>query len=591
MKRELTKEEQQKLQIILKDPVLWAKGFLRTQDPKTKKLGPWIARDYQTKVLRDPSLRKVLRMGRRLGKCLPGWVEVLNGKTGQRQTVEELYKQKSADVVSLNLDYQLTTKEGCRVVRNGPKPVYRVLLSNDYWIDATANHPLLTPVGWKRIDQLSAGEVVGMPYKLNVFGNGKLPDSLVKIIAFMTWSRYDPFNGRYVFMPRQRHAFLQECLKEYHHTLVRGGTSPRSSTFYVKPTDEATDAEKAVIEGVMHDPAIYEQSFLRRIPGIVFTLNKRLVTLFMSTLLSLMLNMEKPRKEWYPYRCSVYAGSEFFIRDLRHLLLRFGIMTSVPQAPSGRYPGYSFRIEQIENVKGIVFTIGLIQDLLKKQVGDLEAIKLTLRGCRSGEKYMPKILNEEIKEAVHERGMALKDLRAVITAVTGMPNQINLNSRLSVKNFKIVTSYLELNDLPTLADGNIRWVKIKSINPLGTYETYDLSVPDTHNFVANDIYVHNTEIMCVDGLHKVYTHKNYRALYVTPYTYQVDLIFRRLKELISDSPLVEDEVEGMKQSPYYQISFKNGSSLLGFSTGASTGKEAASVRGQRADSYVYYIES
>lgn len=88
--------------------------------------------------------------------------------------------------------------------------------------------------------------------------------------------------------------------------------------------------------------------------------------------------------------------------------------------------------------------------------------------------------------------------------------------------------------------------------------------------------------MCIGGLNRAYTHKNYRILYVTPYESQVNLIFKRLRELIAYSPLVKMEVVRMKNSPY-QIDFRNGSSILGFTTGASSGSGAASVRGQRAD--------
>ena len=49
--------EQQRQMHLAKDPVVWAKNFLQVQP-----------RVYQILILRDPSLRKVLRAGRRLGK-------------------------------------------------------------------------------------------------------------------------------------------------------------------------------------------------------------------------------------------------------------------------------------------------------------------------------------------------------------------------------------------------------------------------------------------------------------------------------------------------------------------------------------------
>lgn len=53
---------------IMKDPVLWAKVHLITVNNKTKKTEPWTARWYQAEMLRDKSLKKVARCGRRTGK-------------------------------------------------------------------------------------------------------------------------------------------------------------------------------------------------------------------------------------------------------------------------------------------------------------------------------------------------------------------------------------------------------------------------------------------------------------------------------------------------------------------------------------------
>lgn len=92
-----------------------------------------------------------------------------------------------------------------------------------------------------------------------------------------------------------------------------------------------------------------------------------------------------------------------------------------------------------------------------------------------------------------------------------------------------------------------------------------------------------TDTMVVEGLHKALTHnRGYRILYVTPYENQVNLIFMRMREIIANSPLIKNEVVRMKNSPY-MIEFKNGAVIMGFTTGASSGQGAASVRGQRAD--------
>ena len=59
--------EQQRQIHIAKDPCVWARQFLQAE-----------TRVYQTLILRDPALRKVLRAGRRLGKTFSMAVYLLH---------------------------------------------------------------------------------------------------------------------------------------------------------------------------------------------------------------------------------------------------------------------------------------------------------------------------------------------------------------------------------------------------------------------------------------------------------------------------------------------------------------------------------
>lgn len=63
--------EKKQLMEIMDDPIKWAQAFLRTFNPATKKIEPWVARWYQVEMLKDKSTRKVYRCGRRIGRVLP----------------------------------------------------------------------------------------------------------------------------------------------------------------------------------------------------------------------------------------------------------------------------------------------------------------------------------------------------------------------------------------------------------------------------------------------------------------------------------------------------------------------------------------
>lgn len=61
----------QKLKDIMDDPVKWAQTFLKVFDSVEKKEVNWTARWYQVAMLRDKSVKKVYRCGRRTGVKMP----------------------------------------------------------------------------------------------------------------------------------------------------------------------------------------------------------------------------------------------------------------------------------------------------------------------------------------------------------------------------------------------------------------------------------------------------------------------------------------------------------------------------------------
>ena len=91
-----------------------------------------------------------------------------------------------------------------------------------------------------------------------------------------------------------------------------------------------------------------------------------------------------------------------------------------------------------------------------------------------------------------------------------------------------------------------------------------------------------TESMIIESLQESTTTPHYRVLIITPYESQVRLLFTRIKEIIDESPQLSAMVTRSVKNPYI-LEFTNGSAILGFTTGASSGSGAASVRGQKAD--------
>src|SRR6185437_9385255 len=57
-----------------------------------------------------------------------------------------------------------------------------------------------------------------------------------------------------------------------------------------------------------------------------------------------------------------------------------------------------------------------------------------------------------------------------------------------------IASSLNDSRLSNLATSDLYWDEIVCIEAQGIKQVYDLTIPKTHNFVANDICVHNTAL-------------------------------------------------------------------------------------------------
>ena len=107
-----------------------------------------------------------------------------------------------------------------------------------------------------------------------------------------------------------------------------------------------------------------------------------------------------------------------------------------------------------------------------------------------------------------------------------------------------------------------------------------MTCPSFCDFAIRNLRVtkQKTETMVIDMLWRVFTRRNYRIVVATPYENQVRLIFMRINEILQTSPILASEVVKNTKNPYI-IQLKNGSAIIGF----TTGNDAASVRGQKAD--------
>lgn len=565
-----------KMKEIVVDPVKWAQVFLVTYDGAKKCDTPWIARWYQSEALRDPSLKKVLRQGRRTGKCLPGWVKIFDPTTGERLEVQKLYNRQQCNLVTMTDDYKLKSHNTNIIFENGVKDVFKVTLKSGRELDATGNHPLYTINGWEDIDNLKAGDKIAVPEILNFFGTKEINEECVKFLAYMIGDGNCTLSStiRFTVADNIIKEDMSQALKVFECQLKQYESNSPYDYNIVKSTNTNNKTYPNMAKEYLKENGLLgKDSHNKTIPDIIFQLNKQQIALFINRLYATdgwasSRNNTKPQIE-IGY-CSV---NKELLLGLQHLLLRFGIKSSINTKKVKYNGGYNTAYQLIITDKKSVLIFANEINIYSKENAVKKCVE-TASLIKDIDTRIVPILNE-LEEDRANKNIKKKDFTINNSRYRGRYNP----SKSSLYQYGKILNNKRFMDLGT---SDILWDEIVSIEFIGQYMTYDLTVPETHNFLAEDIITHNTEVMVVDMLWRAFTRRNYRCLTVTPYENQVRLQFQRLRELIDASPLLKAEVVSMTKNPY-AITFKNHSSIFGFTTGASSGSGAASIRGQRAD--------
>ena len=534
---------------IMKDPVLWTEAHLG-QKPR------W----YQEQILRHPHHRIVLRCGRRLGKCIAGTQRVLNAETGAYETLEDLFKKQSIPMFTLDDAYKIKKDTSFRIEENGVKPTFRITAKHGSQVELTGNHPVLTLEGWKEVDLLKVGDAIAVPKKLAAFGTNTPETKRVKVVGYLTGALKRTLNGDTLQLS------TEESRQEIVNTVRESGLSifPKSTQ-----THFILDKEKE-----------YEQVILdagsESITKEVFTYDKTSLAIFLSALYD--------ARGWHYAKRVAEIGfgtrSSKFARDLKHLLLRFGIDANIIKRMVHGEDYWQVMIYAKSDVLSFIEQIGVYS--IKNYVTTREkAEQMTERQAS-----IPKEIWNHVEKKRLERGMKKHE-------VTGDRSE-KFRKNVGLAEEKALRYSENLQDawLYDLANSDVYWEEITSIESAGEQMTYDVFMPKHHNLIVEDILVHNTWTMVAHMLWAAFTNlggtkKNgpVTCLVATPYDSQARLIFDELRQHIDGNELLSDSIKTITKNPYY-IEFKSGAKIKLFTAGTSAGQSAASMRGQKAD-YLY----
>lgn len=426
-----------------------------------------------------------------MGKCLSADSEVLL-EDGSVKTIEELYRQKQAKLLTLQDNFKFTPTTASDFIDDGIKPVFCVQTRLGRKIETTITHPFLTINGWQKLGSLKAGEKIAVPRILNAFGTDEMRDCEVKLLAYLIGDGGLTANSPIFTVGKPAlQADFEQSVAEFGGVETVAANS-KNGTFSLRIRKQGGKSPKAnPLTAWLKNLEIYGlNSHQKFIPENIFTLKREQLALFLNRLFSTdgwvsVLKSGQPQ-------LGFASVSERMIRQIQHLLLRFGVVANLKKRlvkyKDERRTAWQLDITDALSIQTFIREIGIFgkEDALERVEKSLEN-----RRYQTNKDLIPPKIWQNIEAKKSAESWASLGRRAEIKSWTNL----HVGKRaLSRKRLSAFATALNSENLQNLAESEIFWDEIVSIEYIGDKQVYDLTIPETHNFVANDICVHNTSL-------------------------------------------------------------------------------------------------
>lgn len=428
--------------------------------------------------------------------CLTGETLIVRADTGMRVQIKDLVGQKDIPVWSLNEKWKIQKSIISSVFSSGKKAVFELKMRSGKSIRASANHPFRTITGWQRLDQLVVGQRLATPRAYQLCSNDN-PDYSTDLLIFLAHMIGD---GCYVDHQPVHYTSADEENIATVAAAVKGlfgivGRVEQQENWYHLYLPMKTPAGRGLYHPwrtwLESQGLALARSYEKKLPETLFTCSNKQLQLFVSHLWStdgcLSVGGDK---------VSVYYAttSQTLAEQLQSVLLRLGIWSTIHQVAQRKgdtnyRPSHHVVIQGKENQEKFLREVGVFGRRGHKINQALELLS-TQKSNPNLDTLEPLVWSSVINPARQQANVTWRQLStAMNTAYSGS----SLMKRgLSRQRLGRVATALQNPALNALSQSDVYWDEILSITPQGVEEVYDATVPDTHNFVANDIIVHNS---------------------------------------------------------------------------------------------------
>jgi len=432
-----------------------------------------------------------------VGKCIRADSLIDDPVTGARLTIEQIVRERRPIAFGLSPRGRIEWRHIGDWVDSGVQPCFAVTTQTGRRVEVTGHHPFMTVSGWQPLHDLVVGDAIAVPRALPSFGKESIDPQRARLLGYFIGDG-GLSSGSPAFTnidPVIINDFKTIVVSHFPgcHVAQRGITYfvsawTRMRRLNVKERLAAyLHRTRSPIIGWLTQFGLWgKKSDVKRFPDQAWRWNRETLREFLRALMSCDGSIfatpnGRPRIEFA-------VASEGLAKDVHHAFVRFGIVARLYRKSERCW---RVQITDSESVARYQAEIGWIGEKADRFPKDLPQF-------RGNNGHLPAAVWQLVGQAASTRHLSWAKL-AVASGERVRTSKFETynprtNHGLSQRRLAIFNEVLEDPQLAALANPELYWDRIASIEPTGNHQVYDLTVPEGANFIAEDVIVHNTSL-------------------------------------------------------------------------------------------------